>query len=93
MPATRSFDLYPGWNNFVWTGPPGADPATALSCLHDDYSIAYHWAADRQTWLRYVPGRCAEPGLCTLTNVDTYDSLLVVVTGPTLRCQMPSTNP
>jgi len=88
-PGKRTFDLYTGWNNFVWTGPTGADAATVLSCIDGYYSIAYYWSAGQGKWLRYVPGRCAEVGMCTLANVSKYDSLLVLVTGSGAVCTMP----
>ena len=84
-PATvRSFDLVPpGWHNFVWTGPSGTDPGTALECIADDYAIAYRLQSD-QTYQRYVPGRT---DLSTMATVEKYDSLLVLITADGARCE------
>ncbi len=92
-PATRTFDLTPqGWHNFVWTGANDTPAETALSCIAGppaEFAIAYQWTGPLTGWLRYVPDRCAEPGLCTLTTVDKYDSLLVMITASGVQCEMP----
>ena len=89
-PATRTFELQVGWNNFVWTGASGADPATALSCIEGNYGIAYRLVAANQTFERHVPSRCDEqPGLCNMSRLNTDDNLLVLVTAPGLVCDMP----
>jgi hypothetical protein len=88
-PATRALDLQMGWNNFVWTGASGVDPATALSCLEGNYNIAYRLDPSGQTFERYVPGRCDSPGLCNMTGLNTDDNLLVLVTAPGLVCEIP----
>jgi cysteinyl-tRNA synthetase len=89
--TSRSFDLgSPGWHNFVWTGPSGTAPATALDCMADDYAIAYRLQSD-QTYERYVPGRT---DLSNMGAVDRYDSLLVLVTADGARCEgMPVYSP
>jgi hypothetical protein len=81
--ATRDFDLQLGWNNFVWTGASGTDPATVLSCINGSYAIAYRFVAVGQTFQRYVPGDAA---LSNMTNLDKYDSLLVLVTASGVQC-------
>lgn len=83
-PGTRTFDLQMGWNNFVWTGPTGTDPATVLSCIDGFYAIAYRYVAANQTWQRYIPG---DDVLSNMTNLNKYDSLLVLVTGSGVVCQ------
>ena len=82
-PSTRDFDLQLGWNNFVWTGLPGTDPATALSCIDGNYVIAYRFVALNQTFQRHVPG---DEALSNMTNLDKYDSLLVLVTASGVQC-------
>jgi hypothetical protein len=82
--GTRDFDLQMGWNNFVWTGATDTDPATALSCIEGNYAIAYRFTAVGQTFQRYVP---ADTALSNMTNVDQYDSLLVLVTASGVQCQ------
>ncbi|MCJ7509301.1 MAG: right-handed parallel beta-helix repeat-containing protein [Dehalococcoidia bacterium] len=83
--ATRStFDLVTGWNNFVWTGSDGTAAEAALACIAGKFAIAYEY--DGAGWKSYVPGRCTE-GLCTLTTVDQYDSLLVLVTASGVQCK------
>ena len=82
--GTRTFDLVLGWNNFVWAGADGTSAETALSCIAGppvQFAIAYHW--DGTAWKRYVPG---DPGITTLTTVDKYDSLLVLVTASGVQC-------
>ncbi|NIV31329.1 MAG: hypothetical protein GWN58_18085 [Anaerolineae bacterium] len=81
--GTRDFDLQLGWNNFVWTGASGTDPATVLSCIDGNYAIAYRFMAVGQTFQRYVPGDAA---LSNMTNLDKYDSLLVLVTASGVQC-------
>jgi hypothetical protein len=88
-PSTRTSNLQMGWNNFVWTGASGVDPATALACLEGNYNIAYRLDPSGQTFERYVPGRCDEPGLCNMTGLNTDDNLLVLVTAPGLVCEIP----
>ncbi|MCJ7811295.1 MAG: hypothetical protein MUP62_03765, partial [Dehalococcoidia bacterium] len=81
---TRTFALVQGWNNFVWTGSSGTAAEAALSCIAGKFAIAYEWTG--ANWKTYVPGRCAEPGLCTLTTVNQYDSLLVLITASGVQC-------
>jgi hypothetical protein len=81
--ATRDFDLQLGWNNFVWTGASGTDPATVLSCINGSYAIAYRFVAVGQTFQRYVPGDAA---LSNMTSLEKYDSLLVLVTASGVQC-------
>jgi hypothetical protein len=88
-PSTRTSNLQMGWNNFVWTGASGVDPATALSYLEGNYNIAYRLDPSGQTFERYVPGRCDEPGLCNMTGINMDDNLLVLVTAPGLVCEIP----
>jgi parallel beta-helix repeat protein len=83
--GTRTFDLQMGWNDFVWTGPTGTDPATVLSCIDGNYVIAYRYVALTQAFQRYVPGNAT---LSTMTNLNKYDSLLVLVTTAAgVQCQ------
>ena len=82
--ATRTFDLPIGWNNFVWTGADGTAAETVFSCIAGppvQFAIAY--ALDAGGWLRYVPG---DPGITTLTTVDKYDSMLVLITASGVQC-------
>jgi parallel beta-helix repeat protein len=81
-PGTRTFDLQQGWNNFVWTGATGSDPATVLSCIDGSYAIAYRLVAGG--WERYVPGDAV---VSNMTNLNQYDSLLVLVTATGVQCQ------
>jgi parallel beta-helix repeat protein len=81
----RTFDLPIGWNNFVWTGADSTAAETALSCIAGppvQFAIAYHW--DGTAWKRYVPD---DPGITTLTTVDKYDSLLVLITASGAQCK------
>jgi cysteinyl-tRNA synthetase len=89
--TTRSFDLGPpGWHNFVWTGPSGTDPGTALACIADDYAIAYRLGPS-QAYERYVPG---QSNLSDMGAVDKYESLLVLTTADGARCEeMPLHSP
>ena len=87
-PATvRSFDLVPpGWHNFVWTGPSGTDPGTALACIAGKYSIAYAWEGPAAGFKRYVEG-CAIPGICNMSPLNEYSAMLVSVSAAA-TCQM-----
>jgi parallel beta-helix repeat protein len=82
-PTTRTFDLEMGWNNFVWTGATGTDPATVLSCIDGFYVIAYRFVASNQSFERYVPDDAL---LSNMTNLNKYDSLLVLVTASGVQC-------
>jgi hypothetical protein len=82
--ATRTFDLPIGWNNFVWTGADGTAAETVFSCIAGppvQFAIAY--ALDAGGWLRYVPD---DPSITTLTTVDQYDSMLVLITASGVQC-------
>jgi parallel beta-helix repeat protein len=81
-PGTRTFDLQQGWNSFVWTGATGSDPATVLSCIDGSYAIAYRLVGGG--WERYVPGDAV---VSNMTNLNQYDSLLVLVTATGVQCQ------
>jgi parallel beta-helix repeat protein len=88
-PGTRTFDLQQGWNNFVWTGDTDTDPATVLSCIDGSYAIAYRLVSGG--WERYVPG---DSTLSTMTNLDQFDNLLVLVTATSAQCaDMPVVTP
>jgi hypothetical protein len=76
-----------GWDSFVWTGGDGTTADAALQCIAGNFSVAYEW--DGTSWKRYLPGRCAEVGMCTLTTVNKYDSLLVQITANEVQCTMP----
>jgi len=89
--ATRTFALATGWNNFVWTGANGTAAEAALSCIAGNFAVAYEW--DGTSWKNYIPGRCAEAGMCTLTTVNKYDSLLVLVTASGVQCKDMPVNP
>jgi len=85
--VTRTFDLPMGWNNFVWTGATGADPATVLSCIDGFYDIAYRLDALTGGFERYVPAS-PDPPLSNMTNLNKYDNLLVLVTTAAgVQCQ------
>jgi parallel beta-helix repeat protein len=82
--GTRTFDLPMGWNNFVWTGADGTAAETVFSCIAGppaQFAIAY--ALDAGAWLRYVPD---DPSITTLTTVDQYDSMLVLITASDAQC-------
>jgi len=55
-----------------------------LSCIDGFYAIAYRYVALNQTWQRYIPGDDVLPNM---TNLNKYDSLLVLVTGSGVVCQ------
>lgn len=79
----RSFFLMPpGWHNFVWTGPSGTEPGTALDCMGDDCAIAYRLGSN-QRHERYVPGRT---DLSNMGAVDRYESLLALITESGAQC-------
>jgi parallel beta-helix repeat protein len=81
---TRTFDLPIGWNNFVWTGANDTAAETVFSCIAGppaQFAIAY--TLDAGGWLRYVPDA---PAITTLTTVDQYDSLLVLIIASGAQC-------
>jgi nitrous oxidase accessory protein NosD len=87
--ATRTVNLSPqGWQTLVWSGANATDPAVALglSCLSGKYTIAYEWVGSTQQWLRYVPGNSL---LSSITVVNKYDSLLVLITAAGVTCDVP----
>jgi len=55
-----------------------------LSCIAGpplQFAIAYLY--EGAAWKRYVPD---DPGITTLTTVDKYDSLLVLITASGVQC-------
>jgi hypothetical protein len=87
--ATRTIDLSPqGWHDLAWSGADATDPGTALGCISGDYSIAYAWEGPTAGFRRYVEG-CAIPGICTMSALDKYDTLLVNITAAGASCTMP----
>jgi hypothetical protein len=87
--ATRTIDLSPqGWHDLAWSGPDATDPGTALACISGDYSIAYAWEGPTAGFRRYVEG-CAIPGICNMSPLDEYDTLLVNITAASASCEMP----
>jgi parallel beta-helix repeat protein len=87
--ATRTIDLSPqGWHDLAWSGADATDPGTALGCISGDYSIAYAWEGPTAGFRRYVEG-CAIPGICTMSALDKYDTLLVNITAAGASCVMP----
>jgi hypothetical protein len=79
----RSFVLMPpGWHSFVWTGPSGTEPGTALGCMGDDFAITYRLQSN-QRYERYVPGRT---DLSNMGTLNKCDSLLVLITDSGAQC-------
>lgn len=84
-PPARGLDLSPtGWHSFVWTGPSGTDPETALACIDGFYGVAYRWVGSTKTFERWAPDR---PDISNMGDLDKYDSLLVLVTDSGAQCE------
>jgi len=87
--ATRTIDLSPaGWQDLAWSGADGTDPGTALACISGKYSIAYAWEGPTAGFKRWVEG-CAIPGICNMSPLNKYDTLLVNITAAGVTCVMP----
>jgi hypothetical protein len=87
--ATRTIDLSPqGWHDLAWSGANATDPATALTCISGDYSIAYAWEGPTAGFKRHVEG-CAIPGICNMAALNKYDTLLVNIIAAGVTCEMP----
>jgi parallel beta-helix repeat protein len=87
--ATRTIDLNPpGWHDLAWSGADATDPGTALACIAGKYSIAYAWEGPTAGFKRYVEG-CAVPGICNMSDLNKYDTLLVNITAADVTCVMP----
>jgi len=87
--ATRTIDLSPqGWHDLAWSGADATDPATALTCISGDYSIAYAWEGPTAGFKRHVEG-CAIPGICNMADLNKYDTLLVNISVAGASCVMP----
>ena len=87
--ATRTIDLSPqGWQDLAWSGANATDPGTALACIAGKYSIAYAWEGPTAGFKRYVEG-CAIPGICNMSALNKYDTLLVNITAAGVTCVMP----
>jgi cysteinyl-tRNA synthetase len=83
-PAVRDLDLSPaGWHSFVWTGPSGAAPQTALACIDGSYGVAYRWVSGPKAFERWVPDRLA---ISNMGSLNKYDSLLVLITESGAQC-------
>jgi len=86
--GTRTIDLSPqGWHDLGWSGANATDPGTALACIAGKYNIAYAWEGPTAGFKRYVEG-CAIPGICNMSPLNKYDTLLVFITAAA-TCQMP----
>jgi hypothetical protein len=87
--ATRTIDLSPqGWQDLAWSGANATDPGTALACIAGKYSIAYAWEGPTAGFKRYVEG-CAIPGICNMSPLNKYDTLLVNISAAGVSCVMP----
>jgi parallel beta-helix repeat protein len=87
--ATRTIDLSPqGWQDLAWSGANATDPGTALACIAGKYSIAYAWEGPTVGFKRYVEG-CAIPGICNMSALNKYDTLLVNISAAGVTCVMP----
>ena len=87
--ATRTIDLSPqGWQDLAWSGANATDPGTVLACISGKYSIAYAWEGPTAGFKRYVEG-CAIPGICNMSPLNKYDTLLVNITAAGVTCVMP----
>jgi Tol biopolymer transport system component/pimeloyl-ACP methyl ester carboxylesterase len=74
-PPPTSAGLVQGWNNVCYAGETkSADDATVG--MAGSFSILYRLGSD-QTWGRFVPAR---PELSSITELNTYDSVLMLVT-------------
>ena len=70
-----SATLNSGWNSVCYLGG-GKDTATAATGISGAFSIMYSLPPN-QAWLRYVPG---QPDVSTLTQLDTFTSVLILMT-------------
>jgi len=87
--ATRTIDLSPqGWHDLAWSGANATDPGTALTCIAGKYSIAYAWEGPSAGFKRWVEG-CAVPGICNMSALNKYDTLLLLISAAGVTCQMP----
>jgi cysteinyl-tRNA synthetase len=83
-PPVRDLDLSSaGWHSFVWTGPSGTDPQTALACIDGSYDVAYRWLGSTATFERWLPDR---PAISDMGPLNKYDSLLVLITDSGTHC-------
>jgi hypothetical protein len=86
---SRTIDLTPeGWHDLAWSGADATDPGAVLTCISGKYSIAYAWEGPTAGFKRHVEG-CAVPGVCNMSAVNKYDTLLVLMTEGGATCQMP----
>jgi len=87
--ATRSINLSPqGWHSLAWSGADATDPGSALACISGKYNIAYAWEGPAAGFKRYVEG-CSIPGICTMSALNKYSAMLVLITASGVTCQMP----
>jgi len=80
--------LVTGWNDVCYVGPslPIED---ALTDISDRIQVVYHLSAG-QDFQRWVPGR---PELNTITTVDSYEALLILVLDAATWSQQPADVP
>ncbi len=75
VPAARAqtpaTPLSPGWNNVLYSGPPGP-VASVLAQLGDDLAGVLIWDAAGQRWHSYYPGATSSGDLQTMLPGQVY---------------------
>ncbi|KPK21710.1 MAG: hypothetical protein AMJ76_01950 [Dehalococcoidia bacterium SM23_28_1] len=75
--ALTSVTLESGWNSVCYAGP-AQDIESAVAGINSQVGVIYALAAD-QTWSRFIPAR---PEISNLTQLEQFNSVLVLVTDP-----------
>jgi len=80
--ADVTVPLVQNWNDSCYVGEE-ATVEDAMADIIDNVLAIYRLADDHKTFEQYFPGLCEDvEGLCTITTLNPYDQLFILMKGP-----------